>query len=379
MFDNEMVDQEPDFESIKNPQVREYMKKKYAAAQNLKSAQQDQQQYGAISDAAGSGIETLLKANQSPTRYVNRWADKGKPQKVEQANDISIDTSPIQKALSRGVDQAHAGVQGVQKDFAEQQALTNYDRSETAYADENDPNSETSKQYQALAKKFMPNGNYEGASAAKLKQLMPPLEKAYQYDQQKAMRAEDLAERRKDRQTQYDIAQGTRQDNRQYQETQKQEERDYKEGLTAKAAEEKKKQSVVEIEDRRTNIQQNLGILKKMIQENGTFELMGSHNQDMNRLIEQVATDMAKLSDPSSVARPSEVEAVKATLVSPGFKNSNATAIKILDNFAGEVNRRADTGYKVRGLTPPSQQEAQTPGTTNTRTGNQVITNPEDL
>lgn len=376
MFDDPIDETMPDFESIKNPQVREYMKKKYAAAQNLKGAQQDQQQYGAITDAAGSGIETLLKANQPPTRYVNRWADKGKPQKVEQANDISIDTSPIQKALGKRVDQAQAGVQGVQKDFAEQQALTNYDRSEAAYADENDPNSETSKQYQGLAKKFMPNGNYEGVSAAKLKQLMPPLEKAYQYDQQKAMRAEDLAERRKDRQTQYDIAQGTRQDNRAYQEGQKREEREYKEGLNAKAAEEKRKQSVVEIEDRRTNIQQNLGILKKMIQDKGTYELTGSHNQDMNRLIEQVATDMAKLSDPSSVARPSEVEAVKATLVSPGFKNTNATALQILDNFSKEVDTRADTGYKVRGLTPPTKGAAPAG---NSRTGNQVITNPEDL
>lgn len=376
MFDDPIDETMPDFESIKNPQVREYMKKKYAAAQNLQSAQQDQQQIGALSDAAGSGIETLLKANQSPTRYVNKWADKGKPQKVEQANDISIDTSPIQKALGNRVNQAQAGVAGVQKDFAEQQALTNYDRSEAAYADENDPNSETSKQYQELAKKFMPNGNYEGVSAAKLKQLMPPLEKAYQYDQQKAMRAEDLAERRKDRQTQYDIAQGTRQDNRAYQEGQKQEEREYKEGLNAKAAEEKRKQSVVEIEDRRTNIQQNLGILKKMIQDKGTYELTGSHNQDMNRLIEQVATDMAKLSDPSSVARPSEVEAVKATLVSPGFKNTNATALQILDNFSKEVDTRADTGYKVRGLTPPTKGAAPAG---NSRTGNQVITNPEDL
>lgn len=185
-----------------------------------------------------------------------------------------------------------------------------------------------------------------------------------------------MAERRKDRQTQYDIAQGTRQDNRAYQEGQKQEEREYKEGLNAKAAEEKRKQSVVEIEDRRTNIQQNLGILKKMIQDKGTYELTGSHNQDMNRLIEQVATDMAKLSDPSSVARPSEVEAVKATLVSPGFKNTNATALQILDNFSKEVDTRADTGYKVRGLTPPTKGAAPAG---NSRTGNQVITNPEDL
>lgn len=126
--------------------------------------------------------------------------------------------------------------------------------------------------------------------------------------------------------------------------------------LGAKQAEklDKKKQAMNEIEDRRQNINANLSTLKSMISDNGTWELMGSHNQDMDRLTEQIATDMAKLMDPSSVARPQEVEAIKRTLVKPGFSNKNSTAESVLSNFEKEINTRADSAYKIRGLEAPT-------------------------
>lgn len=119
----------------------------------------------------------------------------------------------------------------------------------------------------------------------------------------------------------------------------------------------KQKQTMFEIEDRRQNIDAAIDQLGSMIEDKGTYEMFGSHNQDMDRLIEQVATDMAKLSDPSSVARPSEVEAVKKTLVQSGFQNTNATAQDILRNFKDEVKRRADSAYKIRGIELPNQQQ----------------------
>lgn len=127
-----------------------------------------------------------------------------------------------------------------------------------------------------------------------------------------------------------------------------------------KAAEkaDKLKTSMNEIEDRRQNINANLDQLKTMISEKGTYEQFGSHNQDMDRLIEQTATDMAKLMDPNSVARPSEVEAVKKTLIKPGFANTNATAMDILNNFQTEVDRRASSAYKIRGLEAPTNRPA---------------------
>lgn len=141
---------------------------------------------------------------------------------------------------------------------------------------------------------------------------------------------------------------------------------------------ETKKAKMFEIEDRRQNINAALTTLDKMIGDKGTYELFGSHNQDIDRLTEQIATDMAKLMDPSSVARPAEVEQIKATLVKPGFKNRNATAKEILNNFRSEVERRADGAYKIRGLEAPARQQSF-PRTV--RKGNQTATvsNEADL
>lgn len=135
-----------------------------------------------------------------------------------------------------------------------------------------------------------------------------------------------------------------------------------------KAAEklDKKKQQMFEIEDRRQNIDTALGELDKMIDEDGTYEMFGSHNQDLDRKVEQVATDMAKLMDPASIARPSEVEQIKKTLVQSGFQNRNGTARDLLKNFKGEVQRRADSAYQIRGLEKPASSTPSTgpkPGT----------------
>jgi hypothetical protein len=118
-------------------------------------------------------------------------------------------------------------------------------------------------------------------------------------------------------------------------------------------AEEKKRLAMAEVVDRRDNILDNVNLVQKMIDEDGTWEVLGSHNQDLERRIEAIATDMAKLQDPSSVARPSEVEAVKQNLVKSGFKNSNATAKQIMENFKKEVEARAQNAFRVRGLSAP--------------------------
>lgn len=125
--------------------------------------------------------------------------------------------------------------------------------------------------------------------------------------------------------------------------------------LNLKTAEknDKKKQAINEVEERRQNINANVEQLKSMIKEDGTYEMLGSHNQDIDRLTEQIATDMAKLMDPNSVARPQEVEMIKKTLIKPGFSNSNSTATNILNNFGNEINQRADTAYRIRGLDAP--------------------------
>jgi hypothetical protein len=133
------------------------------------------------------------------------------------------------------------------------------------------------------------------------------------------------------------------------------------EAKAKKGEREEKKQTLVrEVEDRRQNIKDAVELLKKKIGDDGTWELLGSHNQDIDRIVDGIATDMAKLQDPQSVARPSEVELVKTNLIQSGFKNANSTAVDVLNNFSTEVDRRADTAYKVRGLEIPAM--AKSPG-----------------
>lgn len=151
--------------------------------------------------------------------------------------------------------------------------------------------------------------------------------------------------------------------------------RDMKYADKAAEKEEKKKASMDEVEIRRSNINLALDQLGSMIDKYGTYEMWGSHNQDLDRLVEQVATDMAKLSDPNSVARPSEVEAVKKTLIQSGFQNANSTAKDILSHFNDEVNRRADIAYQIRGVSNPGSAEyAKRPPINKKRPGNNIGT-----
>lgn len=128
----------------------------------------------------------------------------------------------------------------------------------------------------------------------------------------------------------------------------------------AKKAEEikKKKSSVLELQEREANILKTIDELEKMIGEKGTYELFGSHNQDLDRKVDQVATDTAKLMDPDSVARPNEVEMAKRGLVTSGPLQRDSTAISALKNFKNEVQNRVLNAYKVRGIVPDGVEEA---------------------
>lgn len=214
-------------------------------------------------------------------------------------------------------------------------------RESDARAKAEDPNSEESKEAQALAARLTgqkPEA-YAGKSAAQLKTSLPTLEKLYEMDQ-----------RSKDREASAREARLARQDAQKSRDDARSDDRRWKEEQVTKANDEKKKSVLSEIEDRRTNIQSAIDTLDKMIDEYGTYEMVGSHNQDMDRLVEQIATDMAKLQDPNSVARPGEVENVKRNLISSGFGNRNSAARDILKNFREEVDRRADGAYKIRGM-----------------------------
>lgn len=140
--------------------------------------------------------------------------------------------------------------------------------------------------------------------------------------------------------------------------------------LQNKAQEDKRKLVLEEVEDRKRNIVDNIKIAEDMINEYGTTELMGSHNENLNRLIDNMAVDMAKLGDPKSVARPAEVQMYKQGLFTSGtggMKLRNATALDILSKFRNEVDKRANTAYVVRGFQPNAS--ASTPITKIPETG----------
>lgn len=132
-------------------------------------------------------------------------------------------------------------------------------------------------------------------------------------------------------------------------------------GEKRRLADEKRTATVREIQERANNIETNISKLENMIRESGTYELMGSHNQVLDGLVETIATDMAKLQDPESVARPGEVALVKRSLIQSGFKNRNSTALDILDKFRNQIRDRVDNAYSVRNLPKPAERTAAPP------------------
>ncbi len=229
--------------------------------------------------------------------------------------------------------------EGKMKDFAFERDLTKADREDQTLAEMKDPASERSKAAQQM---LIEDYGMDPALAGKLtaeqaEGRIPGLKQKLDRD----MKEREFGERQKDRQLQREQMQANR---------------DVARADKQAVKDEKKKATLNEVEDRRTNINDALDSLDKMVADKGTYEMFGSHNQDMDRLIDQIATDMAKLQDPNSVARPSEVEMVKKNLISSGFQNSNSTARDIIKNFRSEVDRRAATAYKLRGIDNPGTQ-----------------------
>lgn len=120
-----------------------------------------------------------------------------------------------------------------------------------------------------------------------------------------------------------------------------------------KTADKKKEESMFEVEDRRNTILNNINKLDNIISKRGTWELLGSHNQEIDAMVDEIATDMAKLTDPKSVARPSEVELWRNSLIESGFRNRNSTARDVLNKFKDRVEDRTKFAYEVRGLNTP--------------------------
>lgn len=124
----------------------------------------------------------------------------------------------------------------------------------------------------------------------------------------------------------------------------------------AMSATEKKRQQVLEIENFATNIDRNIDAVKAQIDKTGTFELTGPEGAVMDRRLTEIATDLAKLADPGSVARSDEVKLMRQGLVDSGvlgLGTSNETARAVLDGLKGDVKQRRFAAYLSRGLDLP--------------------------
>src|SRR5574343_462304 len=151
----------------------------------------------------------------------------------------------------------------------------------------------------------------------------------------------------------------------------------------ARKADADKQKSVLDIEERRRNVLSALDGLEKQVQESGTFDLTGPANSTMEALVTNYAIDMAKLKDPTSVAREGEVEMEKKALFTPGVKGlatSNATALELIRRAKERAIQRKAEAYRVRGLEAPGAAAPGSPKSIRVTNGKEVLEiAPEDL
>lgn len=349
IYDNEL-DENP-AEDAKREVIQKYLADKrkkneesllegYDRASSEEGIESAKDRQGNLNMAAGIGeiAGALLGGAPAKRAYVQHWNDTSAPKYADPGKGVDFGAA-ANKLRSIGASQVEdeklkrkkAVEDYLMRDKLGQQEKERA-RVDTKELEMNDPNSAVSQRARALSQKLNPGAKVDGLSANQLADTLGYDKEIFRIEESAAQRREARIAADKQNQLARDLRQQDKEEDRKYK------------------SDEKKRETLVEIEDRRTNIKQNLGILSKMIEEDGTFELFGSHNQDFDRLVETIATDMAKLADPSSVARPSEVESVKKNLIRSGLSNRNSTAQDIITNFANEVDARADSAYKIRGI-----------------------------
>jgi NACalpha-BTF3-like transcription factor len=122
--------------------------------------------------------------------------------------------------------------------------------------------------------------------------------------------------------------------------------------------EEQKKEKVAPLEASRLNLKRNLDEYIKLVDSSqggvGTGELFGPAQKRMVDLQTQIATDMAKMADPTSSAMQGEVEKYRAGLPDIGtfVPETEATALAVLKKQLADVDKRALAGYVARGIKP---------------------------
>jgi len=118
------------------------------------------------------------------------------------------------------------------------------------------------------------------------------------------------------------------------------------------------KRKEAEYQTRINNIHANIAKMDKLIEDDGTFDLLGAHNDKLAQTIQDIAVDYAKVVDPDSVARESEVESAKKMLQITGLGVRNSTARDSLANFKDQMETRMNSRRVALGYDPlPTTKE----------------------
>lgn len=124
--------------------------------------------------------------------------------------------------------------------------------------------------------------------------------------------------------------------------------------------EDKRRMTTEEIESRKRTIEDNIKRARDLVEKFGTVEATGPQAEMLQGMLDEIAVDTAKIQDPDSVARPAEVQLVRRSLIPEELSGrmgmTNKTAVDILDAFEKRIQERAATGYKVRGIQPPTDR-----------------------
>ena len=134
----------------------------------------------------------------------------------------------------------------------------------------------------------------------------------------------------------------------------------------------------VELNARVNNINSNLDKLKGLIDKTGTFELLGPDSDTRDQIIQDIAVDYAKMVDPESVARESEVESAKKMLNVSGLFVKNNTAKSSLDEFRDQLETRVNSRRTAQGLEPIAKTKKPTYGDTAIADDKALKKTPED-
>ena len=118
---------------------------------------------------------------------------------------------------------------------------------------------------------------------------------------------------------------------------------------------------VQSIEAENTTIHKAGTKLLQMIKEHGTGDLTGPANAQMRQLVDAMATASAKLKDPSSVARESEVAAERKNIFDPGLsiENIKGGAEEKIRSYMANAQTRRNDAYQIRGIAMPGEAGGQ--------------------